>query len=145
MIGHCDGSMGPTASPSFDPEGSVGGCPDEWVAGDGGSYEAGDRVAVTISEDPLRKIVFKCKDWPHSGYCNLKPLALGGNMGWTFDGSCDGSMSPTASPAFDDMSVIEGGCPKEYSPSVTDYESGDRVSVAVSTMPRLAIVYRYRM
>ena len=74
--------MGPTASPSFDPDGIIGACPDEWVVKRGGErYDEGDIVAVTVSESPERKVVYRCKAWPHSQHCGqFSPTAFGGDL-----------------------------------------------------------------
>ena len=126
--------MGPTESPSFDPEGSVGACPDEWVSkgpNDEG-YDEGDMVAVTLSTTPERKVAYRCKAWPMSEYCGqYDPTVFGGDQGWVYAGSCDGSMGPTAAPIFDALDEIGDGCPEEYSSSV-DYEAGDQVTVTVA-------------
>lgn len=62
LKGFCNGSIGPTSSPNYDPVKIIGACPEEWVEGGGHTkYEEGDMVSLTVSEVPLRKVVFKCK------------------------------------------------------------------------------------
>merc|ERR1712029_560623 len=99
-----------------------------------------------MGSDPPRHVVFRCKAWPYSGHCGqFAPLDLqGGNLGWELAGSCDGSMGPTASPAFDRLGFIGSGCPGEYSASRTDYEAGDQVAVTVSSSPERKVLYQCR-
>lgn len=144
--GYCSGSMGPTSSPSFDTVNSVGACPDEWEFGNNVKYEEGDMVSVLVSTTPLRKVAFKCKAWPNSGHCGqYSPMdELGGDLGWTLAGSCDGSVGPTSSPSFDSLEEINGGCPPEFSlteAAAGNYEAGDLVSHTVSSNPPRQIVY----
>jgi len=143
VAGWCSGTSGPTASPSIDVANSVGACPDEWESGSNVKYEEGDMVSAVVSDVPLRKVAFKCKAWPYSGHCGqYSPLhEQGGPLGWTMAGSCDGSVGPTASPSFDKLAMVSGGCPSEYSSSVTDYEAGDLVAVTVSSSPGRKVVY----
>jgi len=102
LAGGCDGSVGPTAAPSFDRLGSTGACPPDWSSSNT-DYEAGDRVSYTVSRDPVRKIVYECRQWPNSGYCNqgsgFEPTTQYASLAWTLKGSCDGSFAPTAAPA----------------------------------------------
>lgn len=142
--GHCSGSMGPTTSPSFETLASVGACPDEWSSSD--DYEEGDMVSVSVSTTPIRKVAYKCKAWPYSGHCaQFSPEnELGGSLGWTLAGSCDGSVGPTSSPSFDKLQDIGDGCPDQWSASTTDYEAGDKVTMQVSSAPLRSIVYECR-
>jgi len=144
IIGYCSGSIGPTSSPVFDIASSVGACPDEWVASS--PYEEGDMVSEVVSSVPSRSVVYRCRPWPYSGHCKqFAPLdSQGGSLGWVFAGSCDRSMGPTASPAFEQLGYIGSGCPAEYSRSRTDYEAGDQVSVTVSSSPERKVVYQCR-
>eukprot|EP00571_Detonula_confervacea_P016686 CAMPEP_0172309786 /NCGR_PEP_ID=MMETSP1058-20130122/10649_1 /TAXON_ID=83371 /ORGANISM="Detonula confervacea, Strain CCMP 353" /LENGTH=366 /DNA_ID=CAMNT_0013022475 /DNA_START=89 /DNA_END=1189 /DNA_ORIENTATION=- len=147
LVGYCSGSIGPTAAPSFDELATVGACPEEWVSGDQSAYAPDDKVSVTVSQMPLRKVVYKCKSWPHSNHCGQHaPNTFGGDLGWSLDGSCDGSIGPTSSPSFDSLGFISNpsGCPQEFSTSVNDYEAGDVVSITVSTSPERKIVYECR-
>eukprot|EP00580_Thalassiosira_gravida_P013404 CAMPEP_0201681400 /NCGR_PEP_ID=MMETSP0494-20130426/51093_1 /ASSEMBLY_ACC=CAM_ASM_000839 /TAXON_ID=420259 /ORGANISM="Thalassiosira gravida, Strain GMp14c1" /LENGTH=730 /DNA_ID=CAMNT_0048165147 /DNA_START=146 /DNA_END=2338 /DNA_ORIENTATION=- len=145
LVGYCSGSIGPTSSPSFDPANSVGGCPEEWERGSNVSYDEGDMVNVVVSTMPLRQIAYRCKAWPLSGHCGqFSPIENGGDLGWTFAGSCDGSIGPTASPSFDALTVDASGCPEEFSASKTDYEAGDLVSFSVSESPSRDLVYQCR-
>ena len=84
VIGSCTGTISPTGAPTFNQADLIG-CPDEWVKST--SYEEGDLVAVTVSTTPLRKIAFKCKAWPFSGFCGeFGPADFGGDQGWTKEG-----------------------------------------------------------
>ena len=151
-VGHCSGSIGPTASPSFDVIPSVGACPEEWVAKSatdvaaGDTYEEGDMVSVVVSTEPIRKVAYSCKTWPYSDHCKQYSPAdsLGGELGWTLAGSCDGSGSPTASPSFNTLADTGTGCPPEYSSANSEYEAGDQVSLTISTSPDRKIVYQCR-
>ena len=142
VIGWCDGTVGPTASPSHDPATMIGACPEAWEGGDAYRYEEGDMVSVTVSEVPLRKMAYKCKAWPYSGHCNqYDPLnELGGPLGWTLVGGCDGSIGPTASPSFDKLAVA-GPCPEEWNKNYDEYEAGDLVSYTVSTAPERKLLF----
>ncbi|KAL7523373.1 hypothetical protein ACHAXR_000149, partial [Thalassiosira sp. AJA248-18] len=143
--GYCSGSMGPTGAPSFDKLAMVGNCPDEWAAGSNIKYEEGDIVAVIVSNTPIRKVAYKCKAWPYSGYCGqFSPTQFGGDQGWALAGQCIGSMGPTSAPSFDSLTVDATGCPQEWSASSTDYEANDKVSLAVSTSPERKILYKCR-
>jgi len=145
LSGYCDGSISPTSSPNFDAAASMGACPDEWSAGSNIKYEEGDIVSVTVSMVPLRKVAFRCKFWPYSGFCGqYSPTnEPGGSLGWSLAGSCDGSIGPTASPSFNKLAVTTG-CPAEYSLSSTVYEAGDLVAYTVSTTPERKTVYMCR-
>jgi hypothetical protein len=96
-----DVSIAPTSSPSFDALAEVaGGCPEDYDDSDT-DYETGDQVAFVTSDSPSRKIVFECKTYPNSGYCNQAQFGPGteySNMGWDVKGYCDGTKVPTASP-----------------------------------------------
>lgn len=104
LSGSCEGSIGPTSSPSFDELGLISnpsGCPQDFSTSD--TYEAGDLVSVTASIAPSRKIVYECRAWPNSGYCNqqgstLDPGEKFGFLGWTLRGSCDGTLAPSMAP-----------------------------------------------
>merc|ERR1712194_40143 len=108
LVGSCDGSIGPTASPVFAAVAVSGGCPADWKASTT-PYEANDRVSVVVSSVPVRKIVYECRVYPNSLYCNqgegFKPDSQYGSMAWTVLGSCDGSMAPTSAPI-----AYEGDC-----------------------------------
>lgn len=146
VVGYCSGTVGPTSSPSNDPANSVGVCPEEWESGDNLKYEEGDMVSAIVSDVPLRKIAYKCKAWPMSGHCGqFAPTAeLGGSLGWTIAGSCDGSIGPTSSPSFDKLNEVVGGCPDLYSKTYTDYEAGDLVSYQTSVTPSRSLLYECR-
>jgi len=146
VVGYCRGSVGPTSSPSVDAANLVGVCPEEWESGDNLKYEEGDMVSATVSDVPLRKIAFKCKAWPYSGHCgqHAPTEELGGSLGWTIAGSCDGSVGPTSSPSFDKLNEVVGGCPDLYSKTYTDYEAGDLVSYQTSATPSRTLLYECR-
>ncbi|KAL7528614.1 hypothetical protein ACHAXR_002535, partial [Thalassiosira sp. AJA248-18] len=101
LAGQCGGSIGPTASPVFVTISEFnGGCPPEYSASTT-SYLAGDKVTYTVSTNPVRKLVYECRTWPHSGYCSKAAFAPGSihdSYGWTFLGSCTGSITPTPAP-----------------------------------------------
>jgi hypothetical protein len=60
LVAHCDGTIAPTISPSFDVLSEIGeGCPREFV-GDA-YYEPGDVVSYEVSANPSRKVVYQCK------------------------------------------------------------------------------------
>ena len=59
-VGGCRGTMGPTASPSFDSLADSGPCEAEWNPALN-EYDAGDRVSVVVSDNPRRVLVFECK------------------------------------------------------------------------------------
>jgi len=144
LKGFCDGSIGPTSSPSFDELKSVGACSEDWSSGGNVKYEEGDMVSVNVSTTPLRKVSFRCKAWPFSGHCGqYSPTQFGGDQGWAFVGGCDGSIGPTASPSFDQL-ADGGACPDDWSSSKTDYMPGDLVSYTVSTLPSRKLLYECR-
>jgi len=144
VAGYCSGTGVPTASPNFDVA-NVAVCPGEWVAGTNTAYEEGDMVSVSVSTTPIRKVAYKCKAWPYSGYCGqFSPTEYGGNQGWALVGSCNGSIGPTMSPVFVSMSEYGDGCPQEWSASSTSYEADDFVSLTVSGTPERKIVYKCR-
>merc|ERR1719148_424662 len=93
LAGSCDGSIGPTSSPSFDVLAvDAGGCPEEWSSSTT-DYEAGDVVSYAVSAAPARTIVYECKAWPMSGYCNQRGFGPGdryGGTAWTPAGACEG-------------------------------------------------------
>ena len=126
-------------SPSFDPANHVGGCPDEWVGGTNTAYEEGDMVSVTVSTTPLQKIAYTCKAWPFSGFCGLYAPNSGlpdDQQGWTMNGGCTGTISPTSAPSFGAMALVAGGCPQDYDENnLAGIEAGDQVSLVVSAAP----------
>lgn len=146
VTGTCDGTITPTTSPIIDVASpTYGGCPEAWVKGDNTSYEEGDLVSVVVSTEPLRKVAFSCKGWPESGHCGqYSPDEDGGDLGWEVVGACDGTITPTASPSFTDLTVDSSGCPVAYDSAETGYEAGDRVSVTVSETPERKIVFECR-
>jgi len=128
VVGRCTGTIAPTGAPTFD-QATVMGCPDDWAKGT--TYEEGDLAAVTVSSIPLRKIAYRCKTWPFSGHCSMYgPADSGGDLGWTKEGGCTGTISPTSAPSFDALALV-GGCPEKYS-TAAEYEAGDRVVFQVA-------------
>jgi len=119
-VAPCDGTLtgSPTSSPSFDALTEVtGGCPGEYELSDD-EYEAGDRVTYTVSVAPVRKIVFECKTFPNSGYCNQEAFAPGAehaDRAWILKGYCEGTTAPTLSPV-----AYTGTC--EYTKEVSESE-----------------------
>ena len=84
LLGSCVGIIAPTSSPVFESLKNAGGCPNEYDSSS--TYEEGDTV---ISDD----IVYKCRSWPNSGWCNVDVYAPGGvysEIAWTALGYCDG-------------------------------------------------------
>lgn len=100
-------------------------------------------MSVTISTTPLLQLVYNCRAWPYSGHCNqFSPIhPTGGKLGWEYVGGCDGTITPTSSPTFDPLTVI-AGCPDYYSPALTTYHAGDRVTRTVSNTPLRQLVYQ---
>ncbi|KAL7526453.1 hypothetical protein ACHAWF_003276, partial [Thalassiosira exigua] len=123
VAGGCEGTISPTSSPSFDALAvDTNGCPAEYDPTKG-DYEAGDRVALTASTTPERKIQFECKAWPHAGYCNMPSESYGPGgthweLGWERIGACVGTMAPTASPI-----AYSGSCEYEQCREVDGTES----------------------
>jgi hypothetical protein len=104
LAGSCGGTagtIGPTSSPTFDDlVVNTAGCPKEYSSSSL-TYVADDLVALTVSSSPERKIVYKCRPWPSSGYCNqagFKPNTRYGEMAWIVVGACSGTIAPTQSP-----------------------------------------------
>ena len=101
-MGHCSGTRGPSASPTFDAlVADIDGCPAEYSS-EKDDYQGGEQVTLTVSEDPERKLVYECKAYPYVGYCNQHgPFAPGeqyASMAWTLVGACTGTLAPTTSP-----------------------------------------------
>jgi len=113
-VGPCTGTVGPTSSPTFDPD--TPGCPDEYV--EGTAYAAGDKVA-------FENFAYECTE-TYAEHCpHRSPNHVAGEEAWFELGACTGSMAPTSSPTFD---ANAPGCPDEYVAG-TAYEEGDKVSV----------------
>lgn len=100
--GDCTGTFTPTSSPTFDPLSVIpGGCPDDYNISSINSYKAGSIVSKTISSTPLQKIMYQCREWPNSGYCNQVTFAPGKQydyIAWTRLGPCDGTKAPINAP-----------------------------------------------
>jgi len=101
LAGSCDGEIRPTASPTFHMLSvSTSGCPDEYSSSST-NYNAGDLVAYTISTSPLRRIVYMCREYPNTGYCNqigFQPGSQYDHMAWNLISACSGTLIPTAAP-----------------------------------------------
>ena len=101
--GDCAGTYTPTSAPTFDPLSILsGGCPDEFnLSSSSSKYKAGSKVSLTVTTTPLQKVVYQCREWPNSVYCNKITFAPGEEydyLAWTRLGPCDGStMVPTTS------------------------------------------------
>ncbi|KAK1733589.1 hypothetical protein QTG54_015762 [Skeletonema marinoi] len=132
-IGGCTGSYSPTATPTFDPA-NVEGCPEQYD--DGTEYEEGDKVSVTAAGEDYGKI-YECKGWPESAHCgneaysplNTDKLCNGLVCWpdvWTYVGGCIGTITPTATPTFDEDGIT--GCPEEYETGAK-YGENDIVSI----------------
>ncbi len=142
VVGYCSDTIAPNSSP-------LGGCPDEWAFGNHQTYKENDQVSVTISTTPVKvQAIFKCKPWPYSSFCSmLSPIdTAGGQMGWTYGGDCTGTYTPTSGPTFDPLTVIDGGCPNEFSISTNSpsYKAGSKVSKTISTTPLQKVIYQCR-
>lgn len=147
--GYCDGTMNPTSAPNFASLGLyAAGCPQEYMSNL--VYNAGDKVALTVSSSPKRTIVYECKQWPSSAYCRQSAFAPGvdpkaSDKAWEKKGYCDGTIAPTSSPVafqpkpgkcvFQKCKPVADSAPVcnefpivAYS-SAKPYEEGDRVRI----------------
>jgi hypothetical protein len=129
IVGYCDGTIAPTASPVFGVNlADAGGCPTEYASGT--DYEAGDKVSIDVGDSGAEKMVYECKAFPDSGYCNQYEPGHWSKLGWKLVGYCEGTISPTASPVFVAL-ADNNGCPNAYD-STADYEANDKVSVVIT-------------
>ncbi|KAL3775833.1 hypothetical protein HJC23_006824 [Cyclotella cryptica] len=128
------GTILPTSSPSFDKIPDLGGCP-RYYSSDN-SYEAGDKVSV--EGNGLERIVYECKAFPESRFCDQFEPGHSSKLGWKLAGYCDGTTMPTTSPSWVKL-VYHHGCPEEYS-SGTHYVSNDKVAVRVNDVE--SVVYK---
>ena len=121
-LGWCDGTISPTAAPMF-PAGTAG-CPDAYVGT--AVYEGGDKVMIA---NAAGGVVYACRPWPQSGYCNAGPNYAPGSknssIGWTKVGGCIGTFSPTTSPRH--IGNDAGRCPNEYAAGTSTYKAGTKV------------------
>jgi len=143
-VGECTGNIDPTMSPTLPPGTSniITGCPAGYniVSANRNYYKAGDQVANSA------KVVYQCREFPFSGYCNQQGFAPGEQydyMAWTILGRCDGSLTPTSAPT-----VYSGGASCTYTKVITTtptptpvialvapwsastlYEAGDQVRI----------------
>jgi hypothetical protein len=123
ILGTCTGTIAPTSSPSFDALEDQNGCPEAFS--DSAEYEAADRVSVDI--DGTKSLVYQCKAFPDSGYCNSYEPGHWSKLGWTLTGFCEGTIAPTGSPSFNPLNE-QAGCPEAFDEDA-EYEGGDKVSV----------------
>ncbi len=117
-LGSCDGVIAPTRSPVVSP--GAPGCPGQYD--EDTEYGPGDRAAIGV-------LVYECKTWPLSQYCNIYPPEnkQGWALGWTKIGGCDGTIAPSKAPVAPTASQFEGkGCPKAYVVN-TEYLEGELV------------------
>eukprot|EP00970_Alexandrium_tamarense_P001277 scaffold131_cov206-Alexandrium_tamarense.AAC.17 len=131
LLGHCTGTVAPTASPAFDALTEVGdGCPD--VYDEDATYEPSDTVAVFIPDDlnGARAVVYQCKSDVHMAqYCNagvnFAPGTDNSAMGWSVIGSCDGTIAPTAAPI-----AFSGPCQWLNGTNTVDIDAWDTADLA---------------
>eukprot|EP00804_Cyclotella_cryptica_P020912 CCRYP_009250-RA/>CCRYP_009250-RA protein AED:0.06 eAED:0.04 QI:0/0/0/0.75/0.66/0.5/4/0/652 len=133
-MGYCEGTILPTSSPFFDKTPDLGGCPRQYSSDN--SYEAGDKVSV--EGNGLERIVYECKAFQESRFCDQFEPGHSSELGWKLVGYCDGPTMPTTSPSWVKL-VDHNGCPEEYS-SGTHYESNDKVAVRVNDIE--SVVYK---
>ena len=102
-VGFCDGStIAPTSSPNFNRLTEIeGGCPEQFSIAT--EYKAGDQVSVFSDTSSDQALVYRCKEYPYSGYCRVHlevfaPYSENGDIGWKLLGYCAGTSSPTMSP-----------------------------------------------
>ncbi|EJK63672.1 hypothetical protein THAOC_15657, partial [Thalassiosira oceanica] len=116
----------PTSSPSFDVLDVIEeGCPEVWQSS--ASYYSGDLVSLIVSDAPMRRIVYQCREYPQEEYCNQEAFQPGTNYGhisWTEIGACDKTIAPTQTPNAHGGGVCDGVEP--YS-SARNYNYGDAV------------------
>ncbi|KAL7511485.1 hypothetical protein ACHAXN_008773, partial [Cyclotella atomus] len=120
LLGSCDGTIAPTSSPVFKFLTNAGGCPDEYDSS--ATYEE-DEIVI------MDNIMYKCRSWPNSGWCNVDVYAPGGvysEIAWAALGYCDGTISPTTAPAFSALKD-HNGCPNVYDKS-RNYDANDKVT-----------------
>ena len=121
VLGYCEGSIAPTASPNFVSLADAGGCPETYS--DAAVYEAGDKVTMEVNAGTM--LVYECGDV--AGYCNQYEPGHWSKLGWTLKGYCDGTIAPTQAPNFVTL-TDNNGCPEAYSDAAT-YEANDKVSI----------------
>jgi hypothetical protein len=73
------------------------GCPLDYTAS-GSGYEAGDKVSV--GGNGVEKLVYQCKPFPDSGYCNQYEPGHWSKLGWKLLGYCEGKFSTAACSIF---------------------------------------------
>jgi hypothetical protein len=100
-VGECTGTIGPSSSPTLAP-GTViiVGCPADFNPAKI-DYNTGNRVARVVDPSLSYMVVYECREFPYSGYCNQKGFAPGTEydyMAWNLVGPCDGTLAPTSAP-----------------------------------------------
>ena len=123
----------------------MGGCPGVWAPGDQETFVEGDIVSVP-SVDAGISLVYVCKKWPYNRYCGqFSPTEYAGKQGWDYAGWCDGTQTPTSSPALNVISpVVPAGCPEPYDPARVDYGADDLISYELSSEPPRTVVFKCR-
>ena len=102
-VGECAGTIGPTSNPTL-PPGTVviSGCPAKYNSANDVGYIAGDQVSWIAGISSYTQIVYQCREYPFSGYCNQKEGFAPGEqydyVAWTIIGPCQGTLVPTSSP-----------------------------------------------
>ena len=128
-VDHCKGSIAPSKAPVFVSLINKGKCPKSWGActptkpynkgnrltsGTTTNYEGGDQATLLSSSVSMRSIVYACREWPNSDFCNQGAGIILGTtldkMAWTREGSCTDTLGPTTSP----MSYADTLLPQEH-------------------------------
>ncbi|KAL7483108.1 hypothetical protein ACHAW6_008756 [Cyclotella cf. meneghiniana] len=136
-LGVCDGTIAPTTAPNYVSLPRAGGCPLDYSSDE--KYEAGDKVSV--QGNGVGKIIYECPNDVHvSRYCSMYEPGHWSKLGWKVVGHCDGTITPSTSPAFQQLDEVGDGCPQEYN-TATSYDAGDCVSFLLSAQPRRIAVY----
>ena len=138
-VGECTGTIGPSNSPTLSPGTMIiAGCPADYNSAII-DYKADDQVASVVGPSSY-KVVYQCREFPLSGFCNQVGFAPGEQydyMAWTLLGLCDGTLAPTIAPTEYSGSctyakvVITTPTPAPVDPwsAGTMYEAGDQVRI----------------
>ena len=117
MVDHCKGIIVLSMAPAFVSLINAGECPESWAAhtpakpydkgnylasGTTTNYESRNQVTLMSSSVPVRSVVYACREWSNSDFCNqgvgFTPGTTLGKMAWTQEGSCTSTQGTTASP-----------------------------------------------